>query len=75
MTSPSDDLRASRAARILQHYERMTTGFDIEPRDPREMLEGLLLDILHWSKREGVSYTAASLSATVEMNQEHDDEA
>jgi hypothetical protein len=74
--SPSDDLRAGRAARILEHYQRMTTGFDSPPdRDPREMLEGLLLDILHWSKREGVSYSAASLSATVEMNQEYDDEA
>ena len=69
--SASIDLRAGRAARILQHYERMTIpGLDGQTMDQRELLEGLLGDLMRWADREGVEYSATAMRACIEYGDE-----
>ena len=66
----STDLRAGRAARLIQHYSRMTTGFDGQVPDNRELLENLLGDLMRWADREGIIYSAASMSASVDYSED-----
>ena len=69
--SASIDLRAGRAARILQHYERMTIpGLDGQTMDQRELLEGLLGDLMRWADREGIVYSDASLTSSIDYSEE-----
>jgi hypothetical protein len=65
----SEDLRAGRAARVMHHYRRMISGFDdASERNQADELGSLILDLMMYANREGVSFLDCVNAAKVETD-------